>query len=198
MVRKNFAMSKLKQIDLIFDGDSITAGWGGKGKQIWDKYYGTRNAFNFGISGDQIENVLWRLKVGQVDGLNPKLVVLMIGTNNFKTSDTDEQIAEGIHNLWREYTTRLPKAKILALGIFPRAAKSSDPFRGRVLHINQLLASFRDNPQVTFLDIGSKFLDSQGDISPDILSDFVHPTDKGYQIWADAIEAEVKKVLPGN
>ena len=120
----------------------------------------------------------------------------MIGTNNFKTSDTNEQIAEGIHNLWHEYGVRLPDAKILALGIFPRGPHATDPLRDRIIKINRMLGQYHDNPKVTFLDIGGKFLDPQGEISADILSDFLHPTPKGYGIWADAMESEVAKVLP--
>ncbi len=195
-VQTNMKASRVGPHDLIFDGDSITDWLQTKGPDVWKKYYAPRKAFDFGIAGDQIEHLLWRLKVGQVDGLHPKLVVLMIGTNNFKTKDTDDQIVEGIHNLWHEYSMRLPDAKILALGIFPRSPHASDPLRARIIHINQMLGQIHDNPKVIFLDIGSKFLDAQGEITPEIMPDFLHPSPKGYEIWAQAIEGEVNKVLP--
>jgi lysophospholipase L1-like esterase len=195
-VQTNMKASRSRPYDLIFDGDSITDWLQTKGPDTWKKYYEPRKAYDFGIAGDQIEHVLWRLKVGQVDGLHPKLVVLMIGTNNFKTRDTDDQIAEGIHNLWHEYSSRLPEAKILALGIFPRSQHASDPLRARIIHINQMLSQIHDNPKVTFLDIGNKFLDAQGELTPEITPDFLHPSPKGYDIWAGAIEEEVSKVLP--
>jgi beta-glucosidase len=195
-VQENIKNAKSRQVDLIFDGDSITDWLQYKGPEVWKKYYAPRQAFDFGIAGDQIEHVLWRLKEGQVDGLHPKLVVLLIGTNDFKTRDTDDQIAEGIHNLWHEYSTRLPEARFLTLGIFPRGPHATDPLRARIIHINEMLGQYHDNPKITYLDIGNKFLDAQGEILPDIMSDFLHPTPKGYEIWAQAIEDEVAKVIP--
>src|SRR5262249_29418296 len=107
------------KIDLLFLGDSITQGWGQN--EAWKKHYGPRNAANFGIGGDRTQHVLWRLDSGEIDGIAPKVVVLMIGTNNVG-SNKPEEIAEGVRAIVDKLRAKLPKSKILLLGIFPRGA----------------------------------------------------------------------------
>lgn len=193
-VQGNIDRVQGKQIDLVFDGDSITDGWQGKGKAVWDAHYGKLNATDFGISADRVEHVLWRLQQGELDGLDPKLVVLMIGTNN-SGRDSAEQIAEGIKVLVNEYLQRAPHARILLLAVFPRSPKAEDPIRAKLIQVNQIISALA-GPRVTFLDIGAKFLDAQGTLSPDIMPDFLHPNEKGYGIWADAIQPEIDKTFP--
>src|SRR3954451_16101873 len=112
---------KQGNVDLIFIGDSITQGWEGAGKNVWDEFYGKRNAVNLGIGGDRTQHVLWRLDHGNIDGIHPKLAVLMIGTNNSSTN-TSEQIAEGVKLIVEKLRAKLPNTKVLVLGIFPRGA----------------------------------------------------------------------------
>src|SRR3954464_436209 len=111
---------KKGNVDLIFIGDSITQGWEGSGAKVWKEFYDKRNAVNLGIGGDRTQHVLWRLDHGNIDGIKPKLAVLMIGTNN-SGSNTSEQIAEGVKLIVEKLRSKLPNTKVLVLGIFPRA-----------------------------------------------------------------------------
>jgi lysophospholipase L1-like esterase len=194
---KNIDMSKGKTVDLIFDGDSITDFWMGRGAATWAERYAPLNAFDFGISGDQTQHLLWRLQNGQVDGLNPKLIVLMIGTNNMPgNSCTSDQIVEGDKAIIAEYEKRCPGAHILLLGIFPRGELASNPLRAKITAANAGLAKFDDGKTVTYLDIGSKFLTSDGTLTKEIFPDALHPSPQGYVIWADAIQSVVDKYCP--
>jgi len=191
----NIDRSKGTQIDLIFDGDSITDGWQITGKAVWTARYGALNAFDFGISGDRTEHLLWRLQQGQVDGLHPKLIVLMIGTNN-AGRDTVDQIAEGIKAVVADYLKRCPEAHVLLLGVFPRSASPTDPLRAKIAAINQQIATLDDGKRVTYLDIGAKFLEADGTLTAAIMPDFLHPNAQGYQIWADAIQPVIDQYVP--
>jgi len=186
--------TKGKHFDLIFDGDSITDFWQRAGKDVWTQRYGALNAFDFGIAADKVENLLWRLDHGQVDGLDPKLVVLMIGTNN-TARDSVDQIADGVSNVVAEYQKRCPNAHILLLAIFPRSAPATDPIRSKIADINKKLATLQSD-RVTYLDIGAKFLQPDGTLTKEIMPDYLHPSAAGYQIWADAIQPVVDKYVP--
>ncbi len=119
--------AKQGDVDLLFIGDSITDNWAGPGKQVWEKYYGNRKAMNAGIGGDRTQHVLWRLDHGNVDGISPKLAIIMIGTNNSNGNDnTAEEIADGIKAIVKELRDKLPETKILLLSIFPRGATSDE------------------------------------------------------------------------
>ena len=190
------ARTKKGGVNLIFDGDSITDFWQGAGKVVWEKNYARLGAVDDGISGDKTENLLWRLEDGQVDGVRPKLVVLMIGTNNLGR-DKDEQIAAGIEKIVQEYQTRLPNAVLLLQGIFPRG-EVNDPYRARIKHINSLIAHLGDGKKVIYLDLSDKFLSPDGTLSKDIFPDGLHPSEKGYEIWAAAIQPVVAQVFGGN
>ena len=140
---------KLKQlkatesVDLLMIGDSITHGWEGRGKQVWSEYYAKRNAFNIGYSGDRTEHVIWRLQHGEVDGISPKLAVIMIGTNNTgHRQDPPEQTAAGIKMILDELKKRLPKTKVLLLAVFPRGATTDDKLRKINTGINKIIKKF--------------------------------------------------------
>jgi len=182
-------------IQLVFDGDSITDGWQGAGKEIWAERYGKLGAFDFGISGDRTEHVLWRISQGQLEGLHPKLVAVMIGTNNMGANSV-EQIAEGVKAIVNEYRTRCPDATILLQAIFPRGHLATDPARAKIRETNKILAGLADGKTVIFLDFGDKFLEADGALSPDVMPDFLHPNAKGYQIWADAIQPVIDRFFP--
>ncbi len=189
-------------IDLLFLGDSITAGWlwDKGGRNVWNKYYAPRHAAEFGIGYDRTQNVLWRIEHGELDGIKPKAVVLLIGTNNAGNEDngkprnTTPEIIEGVTTLVRELRARLPESKILLLGIFPRGG-TNDPVREQVKAVNVQLAKLDDGKMVKFMDIGSKFLCTDGTLSRDIMPDLLHPDEKGYHIWADAMEGPLNQML---
>ena len=182
---------------LIFIGDSITHGLGGdptdKKSEVWNKYFEARNAVNLGFGWDRTENVIWRLQHGELDGAEPKVAVIMIGTNN-RDMNTPEDIAIGVRAICTEVHQRTPKTKILLLGVFPRSEKP-DGGRKKTEALNTILATFNGQDGITFLDIGSKFLNPDGTISKEIMGDFLHPTLKGQAIWAEAMESTLKQLL---
>ena len=189
--------SRVKQgnVDLLVIGDSITQGWEGAGKETWDKYYKDRNAVNLGISGDQTQHVLWRLENGNIDGISPKLAMLMIGTNNSNAKQSSEDVAAGVKAIVELLREKLPQTKILLLGIFPRGADDQDPKRQTNMKANEIISKLADNKMIVYLDISDKFLDSDHKLSKDIMPDLLHPNAKGYEIWAEAVEPEVAKLM---
>ena len=187
---------KMGQVDLVFLGDSITHAWDNQGKQVWKKYYEPRKALNIGFSGDRTEHVLWRLNNGAVDGIKPKLVVLMIGTNNTgHRMDKAENTALGIKTILETLKTKLPETKVLMLAIFPRGAKPDDPKRVLNDNINKIIKGYADNKNVYFQDINAKFLDKDGILQKSVMKDLLHPNQDQYQVWADAIENNVKALM---
>lgn len=186
---------KQGEADLIFIGDSITQAWEGPGKKVWEKHYGGRKAVNLGISGDRTQHVLWRLDHGNIDGISPKVAVIMIGTNNSNGGDNSAaEIADGVRAIVGRLRSRLPDMKILLLDIFPRGEKPNAQ-RGKILQVNQMVRRLHDGEHVHYLAIGQQFINDDGSISKEIMPDFLHLTPKGYQIWADAIEDKLKEML---
>jgi len=189
---------RMGRVDLLLIGDSITHGWDNRRKAgaIWDKYYAKRRALNLGFSGDRTEHVIWRLQNGAVDGISPKLAVLMIGTNNAgHRREKSEDTALGIKVILQELAKRLPKTKVLLLAIFPRGKDDNDPLRKLNLGTNRIIRTCADNKRVFFLDINDKFLDKNRVLPKTIMPDLLHPNAKGYEIWAKAIEPKVKELM---
>jgi beta-glucosidase len=195
--------AKEGDVDLLFIGDSITQGWETAaptgGKDVWAKYYGNRKAMNAGISGDQTQHVLWRLDNGNIDGIHPKLAVIMIGTNNVpeRSQCSADDIAAGIKAIVGKLREKLPETKILLLAIFPRSdrAAENDAMKQKIDAVNQTIARLADGKMIYFMDINSKFFDADGKIASDVMRDFLHPNAKGYEIWAEAIEPKVAELL---
>jgi lysophospholipase L1-like esterase len=192
----NKRVTDTQDAELVFIGDSITQGWEAQGaKDVWEKNYGNRKAVNLGIGGDRTQHVLWRLQNGNLEGIKPKVAVIMIGTNNSNGEDnTPGQIVEGITAIVKEIQKRTPQTKILLLGIFPRSENFSAQ-RGKITQINQVIQKLDDGKNVTYLDIGHRFLEPDGTLSAEIMPDYLHLTKKGYEIWADAIEPTLAKLL---
>jgi lysophospholipase L1-like esterase len=189
------AEAKKGGIDVLFLGDSITDFWRNRGKLVWDAHYASLKAGNFGISGDRTEHVLWRLQNGELQGITPKVTILMIGTNN-TGRDSSTQIAEGVTAIVDEIKKQLPQTKILLLAVFPRAEKPDSPLRAKISDINQILAKLDDGGRtVAYLDIGKKFLQPDGVLPSSIMPDFLHPNEKGYEIWANAMAPELATLL---
>lgn len=180
---------------LVFLGDSITQGWEGAGKDVWAAHYSKFEAANFGIGGDRTEHVLWRIEHGNFDGLSPKLIVLMIGTNNAGArQDPPEQTAQGVRDIVKKLREKCPHAKILLLAVFPRGANADDPLRKINDKVNAFLRTMNDS-RVRFRDIGGVFLSANGELSKDIMPDLLHLSPKGYEMWADAIAADVAELM---
>lgn len=181
-------------VDLIFVGDSITQAWEGPGKDVWAQYYGPRNAVNLGIGGDRTQHVLWRLENGNIDGISPKLAVIMIGTNN-ANDDKPEDTAEGVTAIVQKLRTELPEMKILLLAVFPRGENLQDRLRVKNANVNEIIAKLDDGEMIHYLDIGSVFLDDNGNLSKEVMPDLLHLSPASYQKWADAIEPSVAKLM---
>ena len=180
---------------LIFVGDSITEGWEYNGKESWAKYYAPRHALNLGISSDHTQHVLWRLDHGNLDGLQPKVAVVLIGVNNIPDeSNTPGMVLEGVTAVVQRIRERLPKTKVLLLGIFP-FREDFNPQRGRALQVNQALRKLEDRHDVFYLDIGHLFIDRDGKIPKTMMRDFLHPTPGGYRIWAEAMEPTLARLM---
>ncbi|MEZ0299653.1 MAG: GDSL-type esterase/lipase family protein [Candidatus Methylacidiphilales bacterium] len=180
---------------MLFIGDSITAGWTAS-KDVWQKYYGAYHPANFGIGGDRTQNVLWRIENGELDGISPKVVVLLIGVNN----GGGPEAARGARKVVEAIRAKLPQSRILLLGIFPHGHSPTDPpwnatARASIIETNKDLAALDDGKHIRFLDFGPKFLDANGAISKDILPDGLHPGPAGYQIWADAMQPLLEEML---
>lgn len=181
---------------LLFLGDSITQGWESAGADLWDEYYTHYGAHNIGFSGDRTENVLWRLEHGAVDGLNPEITVVMIGTNNTgHRQDPAECTVKGVELILDELTERLPESKILLLSIFPRGETPDDEMRVLNREINSKLAAFESRKNVTWFDINSVFLTDDGVLTEDIMPDLLHPNEAGYQIWAETMQPVLMDLL---
>ncbi|WP_306393475.1 GDSL-type esterase/lipase family protein [Telluria beijingensis] len=181
---------------LVFIGDSITEGWGKDGAAVWQQYYARHDAMEFGFGGDRTENVLWRLEHGALDGLAPKVAVLMVGTNNTgRRSDFPAITAAGIARNIDEIKQRLPHTRILLLAIFPRDAAPDGPLRRINDAINARLPALADGRQVFFLDVNRALLRPDGTLSEDIMPDLLHPNAAGYAIWARAMQPELERLM---
>ena len=180
---------------LAFIGDSITQGWEGAGKAVWEQYYADRKAINLGIGGDRTENIIWRLTHGNLGKIQPKVAVLMIGTNNTGHFMQDpKQVADGVEEILRILGEKLPETKIILHGIFPRGDSPLDEARLNNIAINQYIRRFDDGQRVHYFEIGQEFLEDDGSISRDIMPDLLHLSTAGYERWAKALEPKLKEL----
>ena len=195
---------KQQPVDLVFIGDSITHMFGGqppspvhRGQEAWERYYGKRNAVNMGFGWDRTQNVLWRLENGEFAGLHPKVVVLLIGTNNRTGTqnareNSPAEIAEGVEAICKSLHAKSPATKIVLLSVLPRSpAHFVEPIR----EINQKLVKLETLGYVTFLDLWPCFADPDGLPNKELMADTVHPNAKGYQLWAETLEPVLVKLL---
>lgn len=196
-------------IDLLFLGDSITRGWLGSGRDrydgdgldLWISRFEPRRAANFGIGSDRVEHLLWRVRHGELAGIDPPVVVLMIGSNNIPVDEPGE-IAEGIAAVVAEVRRRLPRSVVLLMGLPPRGVSPPhdppperdrpDPRVGRV---NRLLAPLGRLPRVRFIDFGARLLDDEGMVPRSHFPDYLHLSRPSYEAWAEAIEPTLRVLL---
>lgn len=192
---------------LILIGDSITNNYDKSTppaedfQPIWQQYYAPRKALNLGFSGDTTANVLWRLDHGEVAGLNPKLAILLIGTNNTAQHQTAQQTEAGINAVIADIEHRLPNTKILLLGILPSRLPSKDANFDVNSYLGTRYASHAD-PRVTYLDVSSIFY-SLGSLNDSLFYDpqltppqpSLHPTPIGQRLLASAIEPTVARLM---
>ena len=186
-------------IECLLMGDSITDWWNRAGSDLYDALFLPLHCANFGISGDRTQGVLWRMENGELEGYSPRLMMLMIGTNNLSgrrsTPNTPSEIAMGIATIVAKFRTVHPQAKVLLLGVFPRGAEPDNQYRESIRQINELIADLDDGEYVRFMDIGEHFLEPDGSISQEVMPDGLHPSARGYQIWADAVMPTFREMM---
>ncbi len=193
---KFLGVAKEGKAQVLFLGDSITAGWAGAGKDVWAKTFSQWNPANFGIGGDRTQHVLWRIENGELEGIKPKVAVIMIGTNN-TGSDSAEGIAKGVTKIVTTVRAKLPTTQILLLAVFPRGNKPDGKLGAsyeKIKEINGILAKLDDQKSIHYLDIGDKFIQGKDALSAEIMPDFLHLSPAGYQIWADAITPKLNEL----
>lgn len=173
---------------VVFVGDSITQGWEGAGAKVWEENIKKLGAVNLGIGGDRTEHVLWRFNNGNLQKISPQVAVVMIGTNNFGyQQDSTDEVLEGVVAVVEKLKKEVSGIQILLLDIFPRG-ESFNEMRGNILQVNQSLqATYSGDERVTFLPIGHLFVEDNGTISKEVMPDYLHLSEEGYQRWADAI-----------
>ncbi|MCH2183392.1 MAG: GDSL-type esterase/lipase family protein [Mariniblastus sp.] len=194
---KKIGEFKQENVDLLMVGDSITHNFESTGKKVWETSFAPRHAINLGFGGDRTNHVLWRLEHLPKRETSPKAAVVMIGTNNICWgSDEPRQAALGVQAIAQRLNEDYPEMKILVLGVFPRRRKLDHPHRKQIIELNGYLPELLEQiPNVTFKDIGEQFLDESGFLSEAMMPDTTHPSEKGHQVWADAIEADLQQML---
>lgn len=195
-VAESKAYQTVPGMNVLFLGDSITQGWETSGSTAWNKYFAHLKSANYGFSGDSTQHVLWRVLNGECDGISPKAVVLLIGTNNLRHGDfTAEQITDGVQAILDALGHKCPESKVLVLGILPRGATPSDPLRRKANAVNALLPKLADNQRIHFMNINNHFLDPDGLLSNSISPDLLHLSPEGYEILAKQIEPKLKELI---
>ncbi len=190
-------------IDLYFVGDSITRRWGCSDPQYaeflanWKHNFFGWNAGNFGWGGDTVQNILWRLNNGELDGVEPKVFVILAGTNNLNPQAVGvveaENISRGIHAILDVCRAKAPHATIIITAIFPRDDKHG--LMQTIQQINEIIAKFADGDHVRFLNVNGSMTGADGKFLNGVMRDGLHPTVKGYQIWADGLRPILIELL---
>ena len=185
------------EFDLLMLGDSITHNFESVGKEVWKKYFEPRKSINLGFGGDRTNHLLWRIEHLPVLKKAPKGAVVLIGTNNICWgSDKPIQAAHGVKVIAEKLHEIYPSTEILILGLLPRRREISHPHRKQIIELNAYLPKLlKDIPKVKYLDIGKHFLDEKGHLSKEMMPDTTHPSEKGHEVWAKAIEPELVRMV---
>ena len=185
-------------VDAVFIGDSITEAWEHyNGRGVWQTYYEDRQVVNLGFGGDQTQHAIWRLERGSFEKVSPKVAVVMIGTNNISAGHSVEQIVDGTLAIFNRIQAQMPRAKIVAHGVFPRGQAAADGGRIKAAAVNAALAKIAEGYDfIEMLDLSGLFLNPDGTARPAAMaSDYVHLSDLGYQVWAEGIEDRMAALL---
>ncbi len=184
-----------KEAELVFLGDSITQGWEGPGKESWGKHFAPLGALNWGYSGDRTEHLIWRLQNGNIGRVQPKVAVLLIGTNNTGHGQrpADETIS-GMKKILDDLAWKWPETKVVLMSVFPRGANTEDPLRKLNAEINEKAKALADGNRVHLLDINGKFLGADGNLSKNTFPDLLHLSPAAYETWAEALMPKLKEL----
>ncbi len=200
------AKAKQGRIDVYFEGDSIVRRWGATDYpqllENWNRNFFGWNAGDFGWGADRIENILWRLENGELDGINPKVIVLLAGTNNVGNKvppegadSVVEDVTKGLQSLVRLLQSKAPEAVIILMGILPR--NDNMEVMPEIDRINANLARAADGRRIRYLNINHRLADRDWKPREGMMNanDKLHPTAKGYQVWADALKPLLTELL---
>lgn len=181
-------------IDLIFIGDSLTEHWLIEGKDTWNREFAHWHPGNFGISGDTTYGVLWRLKQNAISSLHPKVVVVLIGTNDLSVGRGPEATAHAIRKVVQTIKLQLPNTTVVLLGLLPRNWRG-DPARKLVREVNETISSLDNGRDIVYLDVGNSFLDQKGELIPELMADAIHLSANGYKVFAEALKPTLRRYL---
>ncbi|HEY6723604.1 MAG TPA: GDSL-type esterase/lipase family protein, partial [Polyangiaceae bacterium] len=181
------------EAQVVFLGDSITAGW--RSAPAYRAAFAKYAPLNLGVAGDHTQNVLWRIQQGALDGISPRVVVVMIGVNNLGGGFTPQATVSGVQAVVSAVQERLPRSRILLLGILPARHSPSEGLRSKIAEANRLLAAAGWSGATEFRDVGAAFLDPEGKIQKTVMRDFLHPTGEGYQLLSDSVEPLISRLL---
>jgi len=200
------AKTKQGRIDVYFEGDSITRRWGATDYpellENWKKNFFGRNAADFGWGADRVENILWRLENGELDGVDPKVIVLLAGTNNVGSTVPPEgvertaaNVTKGLAAVVRVMQSKAPNAVIILMGIFPR--NDNMAVMPEIDRINANLAGMADGRKIRYLNVNDRLADHDGKLYDGMMNDRdkLHPMLNGYQVWADALKPVFTELL---
>lgn len=180
-------------ITVLLLGDSLTAGWPSR---LWDAHFAPLGAANFAIGGDHTGNLLWRLQHLPDGPLQPNLVVLLAGINNLlHLQETPEQASAGMTEVIRQLRRRFPLSRLLLQGLLPCQPSPGDPLRQWVTDLNMQLSALADEKMIFFRDYGQHLLTREGQISTELMADYLHPTDAGYERWLTPLLADIRARL---
>jgi platelet-activating factor acetylhydrolase IB subunit beta/gamma len=178
---KILGMKAKYDIQLVFLGDSLIRRWEDN-PDLWNKYFTAYHAANFGVGGDCLENIKWRIMNGELDGIDPKIIILLAGTNNLD-KDSEETIVNGIREIAEITRRKLKNTQLVILGLLPRNINETGiNYAGKIRRINGQLESLYANSGITFRDIGTDLINEHGVISDTIMPDGLHLNSHGYEI----------------
>jgi lysophospholipase L1-like esterase len=190
-------------IDIYFVGDSITRRWGTKDPQYremlqnWTTNFFGWNAGNFGWGADTIQNILWRMENGELEGVNPRIIVVLAGINNVGNvpggDEKVEDITRGLKAIVRVCQKKAPNAIIVLTALFPR--NDNMAVIPEINKINENMAEMADGKKVRYLNVNDRLADKDGRLFPGMSRDKLHPTVKGYQVWADGLKPLFTEIL---
>jgi lysophospholipase L1-like esterase len=195
------AKARSGRIDVYFEGDSITRRWGATDYPDflahWRKTFHGWNAANFGWGGDRTENILWRLENGELDGVEPKVIVILAGTNNVGKEAGDDakaaDVSRGLSKIVEMCRKKAPAATIVLTAIFPR--NDHPAAVPTIARINANLAKMADGKSVRFLDVNASLADAEGTLFEGMMADGLHPNLKGYEVWAEGLKPILSELL---
>ncbi|MBI5769234.1 MAG: hypothetical protein HZA93_15680 [Verrucomicrobia bacterium] len=195
------AKAKQGRIDLYFVGDSITRRWGATDYPEflahWQKNFHGWNAGNFGWGADSTQHILWRLQNGELEGVNPKVIVLLAGTNNVSRTPPDEAkiagITRGLKAIIDTCRAKAPRATLVVTAIFPR--NDNPEVMPGINRINENLARLADGKAVRFLNVNDRLADQDGRLFDGMMGDKLHPSLKGYEVWAAGLKPVLTELL---